>query len=90
MELKNQNILDNLKDKWFPPCKSNQNANYSITIEMVSGAFITLLISICLAVLVLCIQSITIKSNFGIKRTNSFEFQKINSTNSNLGSDEKV
>ncbi len=90
MELKKQNILDNLREAWFPSCKTNHNIEYSITVEMASGAFITLIISIGLACIVLCIQSITIKSVI-TKRTNkTFEFQNIKSTNSGLCSDEKV
>ncbi len=90
MELKKQNILDNLRETWFPSCKSNHNIEYSITVEMASGAFITLIISIGLAFIVLCIQSITIKSIITKRNNKTFEFQNIKSTNSGLSSDEKV
>lgn len=71
LELKKSNILDKLIDKWWPPCKIDGNVENSISIDMVSGAFLTLIIGVSVALLVFCIQSITIKSigtTTGVKR----------------------
>jgi hypothetical protein len=91
LELKQKNVLENLKNKWWPPCEiTNKEDSYgSITIDMVGGAFIMLAVGIALALVVLCIQTMTLRS-FGNGKTTVIEIESDKYKSSNIDLKENV
>ncbi len=81
--------MDSLKNKWWSSCQLPTSNSYgSITVEMVGGAFIMLAVGIVLAIIVLCIQSITIRKvgtiNTLITEIDKNKFKSIHSSIENV------
>lgn len=89
MQLKQTNYFNDLKKKWWPPCDTAHDltdSDTAITIGTVVGSFILLAVGLTLSIVILFIQSVTLKSHAPklTNESNSVQLQQVTHTNEHV------